>query len=1395
MQSIAIKLILFTAISSGISACGGGSSNSPTPTPPPTPTPNSAPIISTFTAQVNSSNSLEYTYAWSVSDADSDTLTCKLTTGDGSTDIIIDDCTNNTSSIVSYQSVGEFNANLTVSDPSNASANNSIAVNVVNNTELPEPIVTAADNELVIFYQRPDNNYTDWIVHLWNNDDCDAYANGDTDWATGQAQAGIDPNYGAYWVIDLKADYDSCANFIVHKGDEKDLGGVDHQADLTGERMIWSLSGLSELYTKPTLFPKGVLIQNTAAHWADENTVFWNTIDSSTKIRIYSADNNDLAFDGESGIAGDNYLEYFIDSSAEHPAKTLGLARYESLNAFTSTNASVAKAKSMLTGKLLAIAYGADDAVLAATYVQSPRILDALYTSASDDANEQALGVVYDANSITSKVWAPTAQQVKLKIYDANKALQSTEEMSFDSATGIWSFTGDNALDRAFYRFELSVYHPLNQKFETLEATDPYSVSLATDGKYSQFVNLTDVDLKPTGWDDHAIPTVTNPEDAIIYEGHIRDFSVLDTSTTPANRGKYLAFTEETSAPVTHLKSLVDAGLTHFQFLPANDIASIGEDITSRVNLNNTVADLCAKNSSAPVCGVEDNSAVLSDIFASYDPTSTDAQTLAQSIRGLDSFNWGYDPEHFTTPDGSYASNPDGATRIKEMRSMNQALHEMGLRVVLDVVYNHTNSSGLWEDSVLDKVVPGYYHRRDLISGDVETSTCCQDTAPEHEMMHKLMQDSLLTWTQAYKFDGFRFDIMSNNSSASILAAREAVQAIDSDNYFYGEGWTRDERGYVQANQNNMAGTEVGTFNDRPRDIIRSASLFSATGSLNDQDIIRLGLTGTIADYQLKDKNNIVKLASTFSKPSYAQDPADIINYVSKHDNETLWDQLQYGIDSSINITDRVRIQNIAGTLPLMSQGITFLQLGGDLIRSKSMDRNTYDAGDWFNKVDFTKTTNNWNIGLPLAQDNESKWSTISTLINNSETSVSAENIAFSSNIFKEFISIRSSSPLFRLTTKQDIIDRVGFHNTGPSQIQGVVVMSIDDGIGLSDLDTNNDALVVVINGSSEQHALTVNSAAGFELHNVQQNSSDSTVQTASFTANAENGTFTVPALTTAVFVKPQGASQGVGLSADATSNAPDAAPFGDVAVYLRGSMNNWGNDGLGAGDQFIYDSNGVYELNFTLDAGTYQFKIADNAWDAVNLGYSNLTFANGSISISDNGGNLEVTIATAGNYGFILNASTATPELTIVSKNETVDCDALADSSDSIPFDITGGGQLYVRGDHSGWNAEEAYRLHYKGNNQYQAVADFDGAMQFKLASDDGSWTTQLWAQASNSNDILDSNLEVGVTYPVAYNDGGQSNNNAILPTGSYSFLLTLDSENPAKGFNIGSILIQQCQ
>ncbi len=1389
------KLVFITALTSAVTACGGSSSSADETNP------NNAPTLTSFSATADADNSLLYRFSWLVADVDGDSLSCQLNPGDGEPSIAISDCANITSTQVTYTKAGNYTANLTVSDTLSASASGNLDVVVAEQVVvLPEPVVSASEQQMVIFYNRQDGLYDDWVLHLWNNASCDAYADfaadGGTEWAQGQAQTGIDPNYGAYWLIDLKAGYSDCANFIVHQGDDKDLGGSDHQADLSGARMIWSLSGFSELFYQKTLFPSSIQIKDIAAHWVTGDYVFWNVNAADVaKVRVYSSPTDDLGFDGESGISGDNYIEFYPVVSDNHPAVELAMPRYQGQAAFKADSFASASAKQMLTGKLLAIAYDLDNSVVAATYVQTPRVLDALYTGNSNDADEATLGLTYDGNDIDAALWAPTAQQVVMNIYDANKQLLTSQPMSRNFDTGIWSVSLDANVDRLFYLYELTVYHHQNQRIETITSTDPYSVSLATNGEYSQFVNLNDSDLMPSGWQQHAISEVDEPQDAVIYEGHIRDFSVLDSSTSVANRGKYLAFTEENSVPVKHLKTLAAAGLTHFQMLPANDIASIDEDDSSRINLTSTVNELCAKNANAPVCGVADASASLLSVFASYEPSSTDAQALVQSMRSLDSFNWGYDPKHFFAPDGSYASNPDGESRIVEMRSMNQALHAMGLRVVLDVVFNHTNSSGLYADSVLDKVVPGYYHRRDLTTGMVLQETCCQDTAPEHRMMDKLMVDSLLLWTSAYKFDGFRFDIMSNNTVESILTAREQVQAIDEDNYFYGEGWTRSEQGYLQAQQNNMAGSQVGTFNDRPRDTIRSASLFKASGSLNDQDIVRLGLAGTLADYALQDKNGIVKLGQDFSQASYGKHPADIINYVSKHDNETLWDQLQYGLESSVSVDDRVRIQNMAATLPLMSQGISFLQLGGDLIRSKSMDRNTYDAGDWFNLVDFTKTTNNWNVGLPLAEDNQAKWSTISGLISNSESAVQDHHIELASAVFNEFLAIRSSSKLFRLSSVEDVIDRVGFHNTGVNQVQGLIVMSLDDGSGLIDLDPNHDAIVVVINGSANEQAHTILTANNFQLHGLQQASADPRVKTASFVASANAGTFIVPAFTSAVFVQPQGASQGSGLAADVTLNQADIAPYGDTLVYLRGSMNNWGNDGLTAADNFSYDDNDIYSLAVNLTAGEHIFKIASGDWAAVNLGFNEVTFAPGAIATFDDGGNIAFTVESDSLYSFTLDASTPTPELNIVAKTESLDCDLLVDSSEDAPFSVAGGGGLYVRGSHSGWNADETYRLHYKGNNTYQAVADFDGDLQFKLASDDGSWSTQLWAQAEASEQINSNNLEVGVRYLVAFNDAGTDNNQTNLAAGSYSFLLTLNTADPSQGFAVGDLIIQQCQ
>lgn len=592
-----------------------------------------------------------------------------------------------------------------------------------------------------------------------------------------------------------------------------------------------------------------------------------------------------------------------------------------------------------------------------------------------------------------------------------------------------------------------------------------------------------------------------------------------------------------------------------------------------------------------------------------------------------------------------------------------------------------------------------------------------------------------------------------------------------------------------------MAGSEEGTFNDRPRDAIREAVLSVTSPDLNKIDKIRRGLAGTLQNYQLQDFRGVTKLGRDFSDgQAYALDPADIINYVSKHDNETLWDYLQYNLPTAMLNDDRVH--NLSASIPLLSQGIPFFQLGLDKMRSKSMDRNTYDAGDWYNAVDYSNQSNNWQAGAPIDNSNDSNLATIATIKTNNEIVVDNTDIDFSSAVFAEFLAIRSDSSLFRLTTEQDIIDRVGFHNTGSSQTQGLIVMSIDDGTHqLKDLDSNYDAIVVVINGSDAQQVHPISTATDFLLHPIQQTSVDSSVQAASFTAGTGDGAFTVPAYTTAVFVKTQVGAQGAGLTTGLTRDAADVAPYGDTVVYLRGSMNNWSRDELTEAYRFTYEENNVYSLNVNLVAGQQSFKFADAQWANLNLGFNDVSFTASSIMVNDDGGNMVFTADSDGIYSFTIDASGATPQITITSIALTVDCSALIDSADGIPFSIAGGGELYVKGDHSGWGTNELYRLHYKGNKQYQAVADFDGAMSFKLASDDGNWTTPLWAQANGSTNINAEELSVGIHYNVAYGDAGETNNSANLPAGSYSFLLTLNEANPAQGANIGSLIIQQCQ
>ncbi|MFS1437749.1 pullulanase-type alpha-1,6-glucosidase [Shewanella sp. 10N.286.48.A6] len=1201
------------------------------------------------------------------------------------------------------------------------------------NPNLPLPSVLAGANQAVLYYHRKQdkNNtesnpkYSAYKLHTWNNDKCDAYAPpfDSTDWANGHRFTGVDEVYGAYWVLELKEGYGECANFIIHDGDDKAIASGDLSMSLIAfedgdapeamfDRTNFTIDGIGDIYAYPVL-DTGFSIDGASAHWLDQNTFVWNqSADGIAKFVIHHSDIAGIAADNDGNISGTQVEVMSSELTDAQKALVPHLADWPAYEA----NFTTEEAKSIAKNQLVMVAYDGDDKPVAATHVQAAKVLDALYTAGENDADEADLGIIYDGSNIMAKVWAPTAQTVNLKVYDAAKNLTRTESMSLDAETGIWSFSGDMSLDRMYYRYELTVFHPVTKAIETLESTDPYSLNVSTNGRYSQFINLSDDDLKPDGWDDHEVMTVANPEDIVIYEGHVRDFSARDESTSAENRGKYLAFTEAGSAPVEHLRKLAESGVTHFHLLPVNDIATVNEDPAERVDITDTLGTLCDKiEDSADACVTQDKSATIESILEGALPGSKDAQALVEAMRGYDSFNWGYDPQHFIAPEGSYASDADGIARVRELREMNLALHELGLRVVLDVVYNHTSSSGLWDNSVLDKVVPGYYHRYNEISGNIESSTCCDNTATEHRMMDKFVSDSMVILAEQYGFDGFRFDVMGHMPKSSILAARDAVQAVDADNYFYGEGWNfgevADNRLFEQATQANMAGSEVGTFNDRIREAVRGGALFASEQKddyLRDQDTLRLSMAGNLQNYVLKDFNGNTATGSSFSWNSqptaYTLDPADSINYVSKHDNETLWDILQYSNDIGLSLDSRVRVQNIAATIPLMSQGIPFLQMGGDMLRSKSLDRNTYDSGDWFNWVNFTKGSNNWNVGLPLEQDNAAKMEQIIALAGNPNSAASMSEIEFASNVFNEFLSIRKTSPLLRLTTEQDIIDRVGFHNIGKNQTQGVIVMSIDDGADLTDIDPSVDAMVVMINGSESEQSHTVPTASGFSLHPSLSMSIDTTVQSANFSEGTEEGTFTVPAYTTAVFVKNQGDTQGAGLSANATAGAPDVVPYGSTEVFVRGGMNGWGEV-----DSFTYIGSGEYRVAITLAAGGYDFKVASSDWSTVDFGGVSDAEAGVDEDVAEPlaraGANLSFTATLDGTYVFSLNAADKdNPVLTVYNEEPFV------------------GTSVYVRGGMNGWG--ETNELVYMGGSIYQAEILVSAANhEFKVASSD--WST----------------------------------------------------------------------
>jgi pullulanase-type alpha-1,6-glucosidase len=722
---------------------------------------------------------------------------------------------------------------------------------------------------------------------------------------------------------------------------------------------------------------------------------------------------------------------------------------------------------------------------------------------------------------------------VKLHLFPTSgpTAPETVHVMAVDPATGVWSVAGEAGWAGQFYVYEVEVWTRATQRVERNLVTDPYSVSLSRNSRRSQIVDLASPDLKPAGWDGLKKPALDAPEDITLYELHVRDFSAGDLTVPEALRGTFRAFTVESDG-TEHLRKLAHAGLTHVHLLPSFDIATVEED---KSLWQSPAGDL-----------------------STFPPDSDQQQAAVMAVADRDGYNWGYDPWHYTVPEGSYASDTDGAARTIEFREMVQGLSRVGLRVVMDVVYNHTTASGQSDKSVLDRIVPGYYHRLSA-EGEVEKSSCCDNTASEHRMMEKLLIDSSLTWAKQYKVDGFRFDLMGHHMKRNMVRLRAALDGLTPAKdgvdgrsiYVYGEGWNfgevaNDARG-VNAIQRNMAGTGIGTFNDRLRDGARGGGPFSGIqeqgfltglwydpnatdqGSPDDQrsrllqemDWIRVGLAGNLADYAFVDRHGNTVSAKQIDyngQPAgYAADPQEAINYVEAHDNDTLFDAIQLKAPVGTAMADRVRMQNLGMSLLAFGQGIPFFHAGVDLLRSKSLDRNSYNSGDWFNRLDFTFQANNWGVGLPPAPDNQSNWPIMQPLLANPSLRPAPADGRDAFAHFQEVLAIRRSSPLFRLRTAADVKQRLRLYNTGPAQIPGVLALSLADDAGT--VDRRYERVAVVINATDERQTLTVADLAGrrLVLHPIQQSSDDRIVRGATF--QPSTGTFEVPARTAAVFV------------------------------------------------------------------------------------------------------------------------------------------------------------------------------------------------------------------------------------------------------------------------------------
>lgn len=501
----------------------------------------------------------------------------------------------------------------------------------------------------------------------------------------------------------------------------------------------------------------------------------------------------------------------------------------------------------------------------------------------------------YAPSATTFTLWAPTADEVRLMIYSdgwrgsfiASYAMMPAEE-------GTWKMVVAQDLLGKYYTFHVKV------KGKWLGETPGINAqAVGVNGQRAAIVDWKQT--HPEGWDNDRRPPLQSPADMIIYEMHHRDFSV-DEASGICHKGKYLALTEQGTTNsfqlATGIDHLVELGVTHVHLLPSSDYASIDE---TRLDEN--------------------------------------------------PYNWGYDPRNYNVPDGSYATDPyQPETRIREFKQMVLALHRAGIRVVMDMVYNHTFYT---EESNFERTVPGYFYRRMKDGSWSNGSGCGNETASERPMMRKFMIDSVLYWIREYHIDGFRFDLMGLHDIDTMNAIRKAVDEVDSSVCLYGEGWTGGVPCYpasllaLKMNVARMPG--IAVFSDELRDALCGSVWEKEKGGFlagvpGAEQSVKFGIVGAIAHPQVKYRS------VNYSHLPWAAQPTQMIGYVSCHDGLCLADRLKAALPD-VGFDELVRLDKLAQTIVLTSQGIPFLYAGEELMRDKQGVDNSYKSSDAINGI------------------------------------------------------------------------------------------------------------------------------------------------------------------------------------------------------------------------------------------------------------------------------------------------------------------------------------------------------------------------------------------------------------------------------------------------------------